>query len=216
MTDVTNNIFTADDISEMEQRYRANFINSLSGFKAANVIGTRSDEAENLAIVSSVFHVGANPPLLGMLMRPHTVVRDTLENLLATKQYTINHVGTDWVDKAHQTSARFEPDVSEFTQCGLTPWYSSGFEAPFVRESRLRIAMEYSQHFTLENDTVMVIGSVKEVIVCGDAVHSDGYVDIEALGSACISGLDSYHETHQLAQFEYAKPDRPVTKKTTQ
>ena len=42
MTDVTNNIFTADDISEMEQRYRANFINSLSGFKAANVIGTRS------------------------------------------------------------------------------------------------------------------------------------------------------------------------------
>lgn len=215
MTDVTNNTFTADDISEMEQRYRANFINSLSGFKAANVIGTRSDEAENLAIVSSVFHVGANPPLLGMLMRPHTVVRDTLENILATKQYTINHVGTDWVDKAHQTAARFEPDVSEFTQCGLTPWYSPGFEAPFVRESRLRIAMAYSQHFTLENDTVMVIGRVKEVIVCGDAVHSDGYVDIEALGSACISGLDSYHETHRLAQFEYAKPDRPVTKKAT-
>lgn len=210
MTEITARTFSENDIESMEQRFRANFINSVSGFKAANVVGTRSNSAENLAIISSVFHVGANPPLMGMLMRPHTVVRDTLENLLHSKHYTINHVGTDWVDKAHHTAARFEPEVSEFAQCGLTPWYSSHFDAPYVQESRLRIGLEYSQHITLENETVLVIGQIKEIVVCGDVIHSDGYIDIEALGTACISGLDSYHATRRLAQFEYAKPDSPI------
>lgn len=216
MTEPSEHHFSTADIDAMAQRYRANFINSLSGFKSANVVGTRSDKAENLAIISSVFHVGANPPLLGMLIRPHTVVRDTLENILSAKHYTINHVGTDWIDKAHQTSARFEPDVSEFTECGLTPWYSPECVAPYVLESRLQIGLTYSEHFTLENDTVLVIGNIQEVIVKGDAMHNDGYVDIEALGSACISGLDSYHQTQRLAQFEYAKPDQPVKKKSPQ
>ncbi|WP_414828994.1 flavin reductase family protein [Alteromonas sp. H39] len=215
MTNHPENLISAADIDAMEQRYRANFINSLSGFKAANVVGTRSAESENLAIISSVFHVGASPPLMGMLMRPHTVARDTLENLLSTKHYTINHVGTDWVDKAHQTSARYDAGVSEFAQCGLTPWYSARCNAPYVKESRLRIGLEYSQHFSLENDTVLVIGKINEVLVSGDAVQHDGYVDIEALGTACISGLDSYHKTHRLAQFTYAKPDIPVSKKAS-
>ena len=214
MTDQSETLISAADIGAMEQRYRANFVNSLSGFKAANVVGTRSDESENLAIISSVFHIGANPPLLGLLMRPHTVVRDTLENLLSGGHYTINHVGTDWIDKAHQSSARFSPDVSEFAQCDLTPCYTQHCNAPYVQESRLRIGLKYSQHFTLENGTVLVIGNVMEVLVRGeDVIQNDGYVDVEALGTACISGLYSYHQTHRLAQFEYAKPDKPVAKK---
>ncbi|MFT6737257.1 MAG: flavin reductase (DIM6/NTAB) family NADH-FMN oxidoreductase RutF, partial [Kangiellaceae bacterium] len=72
-------IFNERAILDLPQRTRANFINSLSGFKSANLIGTQSIEGvNNLSMVSSVFHVGANPPLIGMLIRPHTVKRDTL------------------------------------------------------------------------------------------------------------------------------------------
>ncbi|MCU7553480.1 flavin reductase [Alteromonas sp. ASW11-19] len=202
-----------ENFDAMPQRFRANFINSLSGVKAANVIGTRSEAAENLAIISSVFHVGANPPLLGMLMRPHTVVRDTLENILQSGVYTINHVGSEWVDKAHHTSARFDADVSEFAQCGLTSWYSESHAAPYVQESRVKIGLRLSQHLTLENKTVLVIGHIQEVILANNTVAEDGYVDIEALGSAAITGLDSYHSTTRLARFEYAKPDTPVAVK---
>ncbi|MFT7259781.1 MAG: hypothetical protein ACI9MS_001643, partial [Glaciecola sp.] len=99
--------FNASDIDNMAQRVRANFINSLSGFKSGNLIGTRSagdkigtKGIDNLAVVSSVFHIGAHPPLLGMIMRPHTVRRDTLQNIKDTGEYTINHICSAIVEKA--------------------------------------------------------------------------------------------------------------------
>ena len=112
--------FTKQAISDLENRYRAHLINSLSGFKSANLVGTQDCNGQtNLAIVSSVFHLGAHPPLVGMIIRPHSVPRHTLENLLATKHYTINHVNKDIYDKAHQTSARYDKDESEFDATAL-------------------------------------------------------------------------------------------------
>lgn len=53
------------DIQAMDQRERARLINSLSGFKSANLIGTCDKQGlENLAVVSSVVHLGSNPPCL--------------------------------------------------------------------------------------------------------------------------------------------------------
>ena len=59
----------------------------------------------------------------------------------------------------------------------------------------------------------MVIGAIKEVHLNKAMMSEDGYADIERAGSACISGLDSYHSTHRIAQFSYAKPDTPLTNK---
>ena len=196
-----------ENIDNMEQRYRANLINSLSGFKPAVLLGTTDGHTNNLAIVSSVVHIGANPPLLGMIMRPHSVQRDSLGNIKKSGFYTLNHVHTDWVEKAHQTSARYASDESEFDAVGLTPLITSSFPAPFVEESNLRIGLKVAQHFTLINDTEMVIGEIQELHVNEDHIASDGYLDIEASMTACISGLDSYHSTTRLAQFEYAKPN---------
>ncbi len=80
-------IVSGDDIAAMDDRYRVFFVNALSGFKAAHLVGTTSATEEgqdNLALFSSVVHIGANPPLLGMISRPHTVPRHTLENIQAT------------------------------------------------------------------------------------------------------------------------------------
>lgn len=57
-----------DSLSQLERRYRAQLINSLSGFKSANLIGTQDALGRtNLAIISSVFHLGADPALVGLL-----------------------------------------------------------------------------------------------------------------------------------------------------
>lgn len=205
--------FSRDDINDMEQRYRANLINSLSGFKPAVLLGTTDGHTNNLAIVSSVVHVGANPPLLGMIMRPHSVQRDSLGNIKQSGFYTLNHVHTDWIDKAHQTSARYAPDESEFDAVGLTPLITNNFPAPFVKESNIRMGLKVAQHFTLINETEMIIGEIQELHVNENHLTSDGYLDIEASMTACISGLDSYHSTSRLAQFEYAKPNRPSRRK---
>lgn len=199
--------YTPHELGQMEKFYRANFVNSLSGVKSANLVGTKgTNEVENLAIVSSVFHVGANPPLMGVLMRPHTVPRDSLHNMKETGIFTLNHVNSTMVQAAHQTSARYPEDVSEFAETGLTPFYSEEFAAPYVQESHLRIGLEVQDIQTLDiNQTELVIGQIVEVFVDEKIVSETGYLDIEAIDSIGVTGLDSYHKIRRIAQFGYAK-----------
>jgi flavin reductase (DIM6/NTAB) family NADH-FMN oxidoreductase RutF len=205
--------YNASDIQNMPQRVRANFINSLSGFKSANLIGSRCIQGvDNLAVVSSVFHIGAHPPLLGMIMRPHTVPRDTLQNIKDTGEYTINHVCQSIVEKAHQSSARYESQQSEFTQIGLTPQTSDQVMAPYVLESHIKLGMQVQDIQLLAiNQTELVIGLVVEVIIEPRWLSEDGYVDIEAAQSVAISSLDCYHSTEKIGRFNYAKPGQNVS-----
>ena len=198
-------------LDELEQLFRVNLVNSLSGFKSANLIGSVDGEGnQNLAIISSVVHLGANPPLIAFINRPDTVERHTLENIQATGCFTVNQVNADCWRQAHQTSARYPRDTSEFTAAGFTPQILGDCRAPFVAESRLRFACALVEHQQLAvNGTVMVIGRITDVYVQGDAVHGDGYIDIEQLGTIAVSGLDSYHTTRRLDRLQYAKPDQP-------
>lgn len=199
--------FEQSDIHAMTQRFRANFINSLSGFKSANLVGTVSkDQQTNLAIISSAFHIGADPALMGFINRPHSVDRHTLENLIDTGYYTLNHVHTGIIDQAHQTSARYERDESEFTEVGLTPLWREGFAAPFVDESFVRIGLQYKEHHTLLNNTVMVIGEIVMVDVPESSVKDDGLVDMTITNTVAVSGLDTYHSPKKIKRLAYAKP----------
>jgi flavin reductase (DIM6/NTAB) family NADH-FMN oxidoreductase RutF len=203
--------FNRSDISNMAQRYRTNFINSLSGFKSANLVGTVSkDQQTNLSIISSAFHIGADPALMGFINRPHSVDRHTLENLIDTGYYTINHVNTGIIDQAHQTSARYSREESEFTETGLNPLWHDGFIAPFVSESFVRIGLEYKEHHTLMNNTVMVLGEIVMVDIPEDSVQEDGLVDMTITNTVAISGLDSYHVPKKIKRLGYAKPHQPV------
>ncbi|GAB4121117.1 MAG: flavin reductase [Wenzhouxiangellaceae bacterium] len=199
---------SASDLQQMPSRYRAMLVNSLSGFKSANLLATVSlSGCTNLAMISSVFHLGADPALLGMIMRPHTVPRDSLENLLATGDYTLNHVHPGMLSAAHQTAARYAADVSEFDAVGLTAEFGSMLAAPYVRESRLNIGLRLVEQQTLQvNGTVLVIGEVVEVLLPPSVIADDGHVQIERLQSVCVSGLDHYHLTESLGRLPYAKP----------
>ena len=85
--------YTQSDLANFDREYRKHFVNSLSGYKSANLVGTISNEGvTNLAVFNSAVHVGTNPPLMGLVLRPHTVVRHTLQNIEANKHFTINHV----------------------------------------------------------------------------------------------------------------------------
>ncbi len=208
-----NQIYTSETINDMPQRFRANFINSLSGYKSANLIGTcNGSRHTNLAIVTSVFHVGANPPLMGMLMRPHTVTRDTLGNIKEQGYYTINAVPVNLYAQAHQTSARYTPEQSEFDHCGFTPRWQDDFAAPFVAESPMAIGLRLETIQKIEaNQTELVIGRIERVLLDEQAVEEDGTIDISQLSLACVSGLDTYHQASGIAKMAYAKPDKAPT-----
>ena len=206
-------ILDKQDIATLDERFRVLFINSLSGFKSANMVGTVSASGKsNLAIVSSVVHLGANPALVGMVMRPHTVPRGTLENILATGVYTLNHVHSELYEKAHQSSARYPDDVSEFEEVGLSEQWQDSFAAPFVRESRIKLGIEFREQHAFDiNRTTFVIGEIVRVELPDEIVAEDGFVSLERAGTVAVSSLDTYHQTQLLGHLSYAKPDKIVT-----
>ena len=205
-----NKIFTQADFETMERIPRLKFINCLSGFKSGNLIGTVDQNGHtNLSIVSSVFHLGANPPLMGMVIRPHSTPRHTWENIQDTGFFTINHVNSNITAAAHQTSARYPREISEFEAVGLNPEYSQIHKAPYVKESAIKMGLAYQHHMPVElNETLIVIGEIIEVMVPEKAIMEDGFLDIEAANTVAVSGLDRYHSTSGIHRLSYAKPDQ--------
>jgi flavin reductase (DIM6/NTAB) family NADH-FMN oxidoreductase RutF len=200
-----------DAIMAMEKRYRTTFINSIAGFKSLNLVGSIDTNGKtNLAIFNSIFHVGANPPYLGMVFRPDEVERHTLENILLQKHYTLNHVNPSIVSAAHQTSARYSKNISEFEACGLTPFYSGNIIAPYVQESNVKIGLSLKEKLHVEsNKTIIIIGQVTEIIIDENYISDDGFVNLEALDTCTVVGLDAYYKASRIERLAYAKPDMP-------
>ncbi len=205
-------IYNNSDILALEKDYRANFINSLGGFKSLVLIGTKDAEGiANLATFSSLFHLGANPALCGIIIRPSNPERNTLGNILDTKYYTINHVNPNFFKKAHQCSAKYATHINEFEAVGLTEEYLTDIHAPFVQESNIKFACELVQKIDIElNDTTLIIGKIVKIIVPAEYCNADGFINLEQAQTVTCSGLDSYHITQKLARLSYAKVDREV------
>lgn len=197
---------TEKDIQQYDKHYRTHLINSLTGFKSVALIGTVNQEGDtNLAIFSQIVHVGANPPLIGVLFRPHTVVRHSLENILSVQHFTINHIPASHAQNAHHTSARWEG--SEFEACGFSPEYSQIIKAPYVKESNVQLGCEFVERQNIQaNGTVFIVGEIKEIRLVDSVLKEDGFVDLETAGSITCSGLDSYHTTNRIGRYAYAKP----------
>lgn len=202
----------SDEIRQLGKRYRARLINSLSGFKSVNLVGTVDRQGRpNCAIVSSVIHLGADPALMGFIMRPVSVTRDTYDNIMQTGYYTFNHITEGIFPQAHQTSARYPAGVSEFEAVGLHAEFTSNFPAPFVAESPVKIGLQFREKIDIQlNGTILIIGEIQEIYYPDDCLQQDGYLDIEKAGSITVSGLDAYHSTHKLARLSYAKMDREL------
>lgn len=205
-------MFTKQDLSSLPSRFRAQLINSLTGYKGLVLCGTQDDAGvHNLSLISSVVHLGSNPPLYGMVMRPDTVRRDTLDNIRTTKCYTFNHVSETMYVKAHQASAKYDPHESEFEAVGLTPQLTDDFGAPAVAESVIQLGLKLVREILIEeNGTVFIIGELQWVNVPEAFIAEDGFVSIADAGTVTVAGLDGYHVGKKLSRLTYAKKDVEV------
>jgi flavin reductase (DIM6/NTAB) family NADH-FMN oxidoreductase RutF len=202
-------LLTNSQIQDLDRIKRLNIINSITGIKPANLIGTcDSENNSNLAIFSSVVHLGSNPAILGFITRPSgEIQRHTLENIIATEHYTINHVPTSMVAQAHQTSAKYHRSLSEFETCGFYEQSINDFPAPFVQQAPIQIGLKLKEILPIEiNQTQMVIGQIELLSLADELISSEGYVNLEQAESAGISGLNSYYQFKFLQSFPYARP----------
>lgn len=199
--------FNKNDFQQWDRFRRANFINSLSGFKSVSLIGTVNKSGQsNLAIFSNIVHLGADPALIGFINRPREAAPHTLQNIEETGFYTINHIQESFYKKAHQTSAKYPVDFSEFDAVGLKPVWRDDIPCPFVEESAIQYAVLLEEIIPIKsNGTFLVIGSVTDVYLKNDCIEPDGFIDLCKAKSITSLGIDGYYATTKLGRLPYAK-----------
>lgn len=199
------------EISQMEKIERLNLINSCTGYKSANLIATKSlDGNSNVAIFSSITHLGSEPALIGFIMRPTTVPRDTYKNIKETEFFTVNHITVDMIEDAHHTSANYELGVSEFDKTKLEEEYKKGILIPFVKRSPVQLYCKYLNEYHIkENDTIHIIASIEKLFFDENLQHEDGWLQIDKGNVIALNGLDGYCLPKLVDRFQYARKDVP-------
>jgi len=202
--------YSKTDIDNLDHLFKINLINSCSGYKSANLIGTKSeDNLTNIAIFSSVIHMGSSPPLLGFILRPNTVPRNTYENIKTTGIYTINHVHESIIADAHHTSAKYDADISEFDMTILQEEYKKGFYAPFVKGSPVQTAMKFKEEYPIKsNGTILIIGEIQTLYFEEKLLERDGFLNLSKGKVATINGLDGYAVPILKERQSYQRPKR--------
>ncbi len=199
---------TRQQIDEFSHLYKINLMNSISGYKPANLIATKSnDNITNVAVFSSVVHYGSSPAILGFVLRPTTVVRNTYNNIKETGYYTINAINEAIIEEAHHTSAKYPSEISEFDKTALSEEFKNDFYAPFVAESPLQIGMKFlEEHHIKANGTILVLGEVTDLYFKDSMLSEDGFLNLSKEKVAAINGLDTYMVAENYKRLSYQRP----------
>jgi len=201
--------YSRSDIDQMEKIFRLNLINSCTGYKSANLLGTKSTTgAPNVAVFSSITHLGSNPPLIGFVLRPTTVPRDTYKNIKETGVFTVNHIHSQIIEDAHHTSAKYPREVSEFSQTQLEEEYLDDFYAPYIKGAKIRMGCRFLNEYEIkENDTLLLVSEIEHIYISDTNIQQeDGWLSLSNADTVTINGLDGYAKTELLERFSYARP----------
>lgn len=196
-------------IAQMNKIQRLNLINSCTGYKSANLIVTKSKNSqENVAVFSSITHLGSNPAMLGFIVRPTTVPRDTYKNIKETGYFTVNHITSNNIADAHHTSASYDQNISEFDKTNLETEYKTDIDFPFIKNAPVQLLCKFiNEYHIIENDTIHVIAAIENIFYDENLEHKDGWLQLDKANIIAINGLDGYCLPQLIDRFEYARPN---------
>lgn len=157
------------------------------------------DGIHNLAPFSYFNAVGDDPPhIMFSTVHSNNLNKDTLNNVLATKQFVVNMVTEDLVEQMNRTSQPIAANESEFELAGLTPIASSLIKPPRVKECKITMECEMVHHYKLENSKA---GGA--TIVIGKIVLF--HIDERVLLENYKINLETYKPISRLAGSNYSK-----------
>ena len=194
-----------DSWRQMEHKARIRLHNSLLGAKPVHLVGTRSLAGiDNLAVFNSACHVSSDPALIGMMCRPLTVRRDTYRNIQETGVWTLNAIAREFVAAAHRAADKLPAEASEFEHSGLEVERLSGFHAPCVAASPVKIGLELVEEVPIRSSgTVLLIGEVQWLRIPRDCLAEDSSLLVDRAGLLSSLGLDGYATVSECARFPY-------------
>jgi flavin reductase (DIM6/NTAB) family NADH-FMN oxidoreductase RutF len=133
-------------------------------------------------------------------------MKDTLKNVLDTREFVLNVVSEDFAEKMNECSATVPPDVDEFELSGLTPIPSDLVKPERVAESRVQMECRLTQVVTVSekpNGGSLVLGEVVRFHLAEDVVDNF-YVDPDKLRAIGRMAGITYCRTTD--RFELKRP----------
>ncbi len=203
--------YSEEDIEDLDKVFRINLINSCSGYKSANLIGTKSNEGTtNVAVFSSIVHLASNPPLLGFFLRPTEIFpRNTYSNIKENGLYTINSIYREIIDDSHHTSAKYDKSISEFSVTNLEEEYIDKIYPPFVKKSPIKIEMKFIEEIKIKaNKCKLIIGKIVSLHIEKKMLEKDGFLSLNKGEIPTISGCDAYSIPEKYDRKKYQKPNK--------
>ncbi len=173
-------------------------------------IGTVSrDGVPNLAPYSFFSGVTSRPPTLmfSSVSRPDGSHKDSVTNILATGEFTVNVVPHRLAQAMLATSAEFPSDVDEFRACGIEPAESERIAPPRVLESPANFECRLLQTVPIgegAGSATIVIGTIVAIRVADEMLGPDGFAAMERLDLVGRMGGDVYATTRD--RFERKRP----------
>jgi flavin reductase (DIM6/NTAB) family NADH-FMN oxidoreductase RutF len=161
----------------------------------------------NLAPFSAFATIGLRPALvvLGITWRRDGEKKDTLRNIEFSKEFVINVVTEGLAKPMNQTCFEYSPDVSEFTEVGLTALKSEVVKAPRLGESPVNMecrVLEIKEFGKVPEGGHLIIGEILVVHVedefwAGDQIDGAKLKAIGRLGGDFYCRTTSTFEMHR-------------------
>ena len=130
--------------------------------------------------------------------RGNNINKDTLNNVLATKQFVVNMVTEELTEQMNTTAQTVHSDVDEFELAGVTPIASLKVKPMRVKESPINFECELVHHYFLEGHkhggACVIIGKII-MMHFNDSILLDNYK----------INLENYKPVSRLAGSNYAK-----------
>ncbi len=164
----------------------------------------------NLAPFSYFMACSADPPVICFVSAHRSgpsPAKDTLTNILATKEFVVNIISEEFVEKMNLTAAEVPPEVDEFMLSGLTPMASDLVQPPRVAESHVHMECRLRQTLPISNAAGAANTIIFGDVLCFhvDEAVVDGYkINPDKLKAVGRMGGPTYTRTRDL--FDLVRP----------
>jgi flavin reductase (DIM6/NTAB) family NADH-FMN oxidoreductase RutF len=138
----------------------------------------------NLAPFSYFNAVCDNPPcVMFSVGKSNGINKDTLNNVLKSKQFVVNMVSDELLEQMNITAQNLPPNESEFDAAGLTKVASTKVKPPRVLGTPIALECEMIHHYTIDNQdnggATIIVGEVKMFHFADDILLENHKINTE-------------------------------------
>ena len=173
------------------------------------VVSTQSaDGIVNIAPFSFFNIVSSEPVILSLaIQRKEGELKDTVRNLLATKEAVVHILDQTNVQEANKTAALLPADQSELTVSEFTTTTSKTIAVPGLNEASVRLETILHQHVPIKKDQQTTADLLLLEVVgyqIAEDVYQDGKIDPRALQAVSRLAGNSYATIGEI--FDIKRP----------